>query len=371
MRPLTASEAGVISLLLGAEDAESERARIRRAGVARSTYQDVRRRAFAEGWLTDRFVPSPSALGFEVGLTLSAHPFAERVDSLREVWRHEPGVVVAWASPLRFFGVVFCRDGAAADAALARLTDPSSVQHADVVRMDLTKARALPVYFDFEGAWDHLAGLPGPARYPRGLSDSSLRPIPWSPALRGAAQELLARSSTDASGRPPHRRGIFGLPRSQRRVLALGMMAHRVLLDPSRLPRFGTLRPDIMVLVTGRLVPPHSGSEVLANLVGRGVFPFFMAEGGGRVLLLLLGQKDPPSTATSGRPGPVRSTVLEPLAGTLEGVEISREAWSDLERLVDHRYDRLLDVDLLVGPRRAPSGSWATAGHEGAGPSKT
>jgi len=62
VRGLTDAEARVIAVLLAARP-DRERERLRLVTVPRSTYHAIRRRAYDEGWLRDRYVPHPVAFG--------------------------------------------------------------------------------------------------------------------------------------------------------------------------------------------------------------------------------------------------------------------------------------------------------------------
>src|SRR5271170_3729895 len=92
MKHLTRREAEVIRSLLAAQPG-TEVERIRASGLARSTYQSVRRRALEFGWLVERFVPSPALLGagsVEVSLE---RPFAEEWGSTALSRERNPSTV--------------------------------------------------------------------------------------------------------------------------------------------------------------------------------------------------------------------------------------------------------------------------------------
>src|SRR5579859_4874551 len=106
MRALTEAEGRVIAVLLG-ERATNERDRLKQLAVPRSTYHAARRRAYAEGWLRDRYVPEPGRFGFPVVTVAVLRPFADRAAELSERWSTHPTNVLTWLSPQVAVGVFF------------------------------------------------------------------------------------------------------------------------------------------------------------------------------------------------------------------------------------------------------------------------
>ncbi|HEY6237945.1 MAG TPA: hypothetical protein VIZ68_02010, partial [Thermoplasmata archaeon] len=241
MRSLTDAEGRVIAVLLGAASA-NERERLRRVGSPRSTFHAARRRVYAEGWLKDRYVPNPSRFGFGVVTFVLLRPFADRVQELTERWSADASNVLTWSTSQLILGVFFHRDAASARRFAQEL---SELRAASALTIVLSEAAGpeIPVYFDYEGLWTHLAGVSGTLAYPRGLgggasSDGTDRESISSHHL-WAATELVGRPfGGDAGERPGHLVGPLGLPFSHQHVLRRGWVAHRVFLEPSVLPPY-------------------------------------------------------------------------------------------------------------------------------------
>lgn len=348
MRALTEAEARVVGALL-ADTALNERERLHQLGLPRSTYHAVRRRAYSEGWLLDRYVPDPVALGWPAASILLVRPFAEQRSRWAEEVSAEAGAVLLWEGVQFSLAFLFHRSAADGQSARRRLTDPRWVSASIALDPSPTPA-GVPVYFDFEGLWRSLTQTPGAWAYPRGLpqgvaerpEDGSIR----SPRSRWAARELLRRPfSQTGGGRPAHLVGPFGVPSAQRRLIEQGVIAHRVLVDPARLPAYQSRRPSEVVLLTGELREDRSVGSLFQELTRTcRVFPFLVGVSGSRVLLGALGQ-------TGGRSleaavgAPPRPPVLATLEGKLEGIELFREEAEHLTLRLDHRFDRLAPGD--------------------------
>jgi len=314
--------------------------------VPRSTYHAVRRRAYEEGWLRDRYIPHPVPLSLPWVTFLVARPFADRVDEFGRSIAEDPGNVVLWSGPQTALAVIFHADPKQAKRLLERIASgrlaapPWSV----TVRVD---GPTVPVYFDFEGLWCHLAALEGTLAYPHGLGGSLGGPEEdddSAPTLsahqRWAVGELLRRPfvATD-QGRGGHLVGPFGLPFSQRKMLAKGWVTHRTLLDPARVPDHRGKAVDQVVFISGTPKTGARPESLFATLTREcRVFPFLFVVGAERWLLSALGGANPSPDAA---PGP-RRPVLPTLREYLEGIEILQEAARGFVAQVDHRYDRLL-----------------------------
>ena len=345
MRSLTDAEIRVISALLGGH-ADSERERLRRMDVPRSTYHAARRRAYSEGWLRDRYVPDPVHLGLPSVSFLLVRPYLDRFADLRTRLASVPGSVVVWASSLATLAVVLQR--APREAAL--LSAAIEKDHlATVATQVIVEANGptVPVYFDFEGLWSHLGEVEGTSSYPQGLgglpAESDSDPTAPSSHQQWAIAELLHRPFLGQDGGGAgHLVGPFGLPYSQRRMLARGWVTHRVFLDPGRLPPYKGRGLDRVFFLHGA---PKAGvrPEALFATLTREcrVFPFLYVVGSDRWLIGALG-----GSPTSGPPEdpklPPRRPVLATLQQALEGIEIVQDVASNFEATVDHRYDRLL-----------------------------
>lgn len=336
---------------------DRERERLRQVPVPRSTYHAVRRRAYEEGWLRDRYIPHPVPLGRPWVSFLVARPFADRVDEFARAVAEDPGNVVLWTGTQASISVTFHTRPEEANRLLARFSSGrlATAPWCVTVRAD---APTIPVYFDFEGLWCHLAGLEGTLAYPHGLGGSvSEGNGEEGPAIlltahqRWAVGELLRRPfvATD-QGRGGHLVGPFGLPFSQRKMLAKGWVTHRTLLDPARVPEHRGKSADQVVFLTGS---PKSGARpenLFATLTREcRVFPFLFVVGADRWLLSALGGANP----LPADPASPRRPVLPTLREYLEGIEILQEAAVGFASQVDHRYDRLLAPEPRTPPTKA------------------
>ncbi len=331
-----------MAVLLAAHP-DRERDRLRQIGVPRSTYHAIRRRAYLEGWLRDRYIPHPVPLGRPYATFLVARPYADRPEQFVARVSEDPGNVLLWTGTQVAVATFFHATPSEPKRLLDRLVGerlvapPISV----TVRAD---GPTVPVYFDFEGLWSHLASLEGTLAYPHGLGGAldegpdGAPPPPTSHQL-WAVGELLRRpfASPDPE-RGGHLVGPLGLPFSQRKLLAKGWITHRTILDPSRLPPFQGRTADQVVLLSGT---PRRGArpeELFALLTRESrVFPFLYVVGDERWLLGALGSSSPRRDEGSATRRPVLPTLRE----HLEGIEILQEAAPGFSAPVDHRYDRL------------------------------
>ncbi len=354
MRALTEAEARVIAVLLAARP-DRERERLRLVNVPRSTYHAVRRRAYEEGWLQDRYVPHPVPLGFPVVSFVLVRPYADRFEDLVRALVADPGAVVVWTGAQVALAVLFHAKPAQPRKLVERI-ESAKLAAAPVVITVRAEGPHVPVYFDFEGLWTHLAGLDGTLAYPHGLGGGADGVDPESgpaPTLtshqRWAISELLRRPFVAVDvGRGGHLVGPFGLPFSQRRILQRGWIVHRTILDPSKLPPYAGRAADQVVLLSGT---PRSGArpELLFGSLTRDsrVFPFLFAVGPDRWLLGALGGSGPPPAETVASRRPVLPTLRE----YLEGIEIVQEDAANVSARIDHRYDRLLPSEPTSKPK--------------------
>ncbi len=308
MRALTEAEARVIAVLLAARP-DRERERLRLVNVPRSTYHAVRRRAYDEGWLKDRYVPHPVPLGYPVVSFLLVRPYADRFEDLVRTLSADPGAVFVGTGAQVALAVLFHAKPTQPKKLIERIESAKLAASPAVVTVRADGPH-VPVYFDFEGLWTHLAGLDGTLAYPHGLGgghdseDSEAEPTPaLTSHQRWAISELLRRPFVAVeAGKGGHLVGPFGLPFSQRRILQRGWIVHRTILDPSKLPPYSGRAADQVVLLTGT---PRSGArpELLFSTLTREskVFPFLFAIGPDRWLLGALGGSGPapPETIAS------------------------------------------------------------------------
>lgn len=341
MRSLTAAEARVIHALLVAADVP-ERVRERWAGVPRATFLAVRKRAFAHGWLTSRYVPDPAALGFDRVSFVLDQPYSDHLAVAVQEARNTPGTVLAWSSPETVFSVRF---GRSTDARPPET--PGRRHRFEVVATE--PLRQVPIYFDFEGAWSLWASGLALVSYPAGL----LVPTPGgeprtsrSRLGRSALEELLSGpdgSSPDAGG--PLRLSDAYLPRKHRALIRSGTVRRRAF------PNLGDIPPGMdggaignFVFVHGTLRKGFEGAQLLpAVLRDARVRPFLLA-GDDRTALLGFLAPMPSRLRGLGRP------LIEVLSEALESISVVREPIATLYPLIDHRYDRLVAPGPDDGP---------------------
>jgi len=154
---------------------DRERERLRQVPVPRSTYHAVRRRAYEEGWLRDRYIPHPVPLGRPWVTFLVARPFADRAEEFGRAIAGDPGNVVLWTGSQASLAVLFQADAGGSKRLLTRI-ESSRLTSAPWCVTVPANGPTIPVYFDFEGLWCHLAGLEGTLAYPHGLGGSLDRP---------------------------------------------------------------------------------------------------------------------------------------------------------------------------------------------------
>ncbi|MDE1821704.1 MAG: hypothetical protein KGJ23_14580 [Euryarchaeota archaeon] len=340
MRELTPSEHRTLLAIL-ALPGSTERERIRWSHLPSSTYNVVKRRLYAQGWVEDRWVPQPGPLGFsEVELRLE-RPFAAERGSLERVQSSDLSRVLLWSGVHGVLSVAFRED--AGDAPGGHLG-----QGRDFVVRARPREGSVPVYFDYSGLWARFAGETIPPEYPRGLD---LRPAPAPDRERAAARRAVGGLGPPDAEETSHRwTNLLRLPRSQRRAVVGGLVSARSLPNLARLPPWEGRRLGEVLLVVGRARDRSAPSRLLNALTkDRGVFPFLFAEGHGSVLLAGIGQ-------TSARdPGrvPVRSargSVLSTINAHLDQVEVLIEPVEGLRAVVDHRYASLFAGDLPFPP---------------------
>jgi len=162
MRSITDSEAVAIRALLAALPV-SERVRIQETGLGSRTFERIRKRAYAAGWVFDRFVPNPSRTGCPTIFFVLAHPFAEQIEEVQRRMKGLPSNVLLWRWPESVFGVFFSSES---EERFQSELNPRAGQSETIVVAANGTNRAIPVYFDFEGAWARWTGQPGTLAYP-------------------------------------------------------------------------------------------------------------------------------------------------------------------------------------------------------------
>ncbi len=343
VRSLTDAEATVIATLLAARP-ERERERLRQVGIPRSTYYAVRRRAYLERWLHDRYVPDPARLGRPYATFVIARPYADRLGALAVAPTGSAVLPVLWTSPQLALAILFHARPGDGPATARRWHDGAIIATEVVVTVDVRQP-TVPVYFDFEGIWDHLTGLPGTISYPHGLGgvlQDEGGEAPLSAHTLWAYGNLLARPfAARENGEDGHQLGVFGLPFSERRLLTRGWVTHRVLLNPSQVPSYGGRAADRLFLIAGAPKPGARPDVLFARLTrDHRAFPFLYAVGSDRWMIGALGGEPLPPPQPDDRRS--RPPILPMLAEFLAGIEIFQEPVASLSMEIDHRYDRLL-----------------------------
>jgi hypothetical protein len=330
VRTLSPSEARVVQVLLAGLTGD-EKDRIAAAGVPRSTYHKIRRKALALGWLAPRYVPRPPVLGVRVVSVAFAQPFAEHWAEAVARWRLAPGTVVLWATPGSLFAVGF-------RAARAGPEDPAGLPPPWARRLSIVEAEAsavgVPVYFDFEGAWSRYTGALRPLTYP----------VPVAPPFDGTGDEgrreaLAEARSTSARRLHAIRPNSLGpetdLPDAERRSLSEGWVIRRAFPDLSRIPprRAGELRT--IILLTGRWRSGGGPTDLLERIVqGSGSSPFFLARDPQRLIAgFLAGSAADPALGA----GPLGRV----LSDFLVDIEVERAPIGTVVPVLDHAYERL------------------------------
>jgi hypothetical protein len=315
------------SMLAAAPQRESDL--IRASGVPRRTYQEIRRRAFAEGWAQESYVPDGPHFGWPYVTFALVHPFLERLDDDRRRWADDPSLVLLWSSPESMFGVFFTS---------APRPPEGSYRHQFVLTVD-ARAPTVPVYFDFEGCWARWTRQRGTLAYPQPLPGTSPSKAPREPLRarpRGFAdaRELERRAAPPADG-VRVLRGEFSLPHRLRRVVRSGHLRYRVFPNLVRLPPYQEHALTRLALIHGRLLPDQRPEELFRALVSdAGVAPFLFVTDGRSVLLGALSSE---VVVVERRP------VLETLRRFLGDIEVTREELRTLSVPVAHRYGRLFE----------------------------
>ncbi len=335
-RALTRLQAAVIDSILAGEPG-SERERIRLTGIAPRTYQAARRRALEAEWIAERFVPDPTLFGQARVSFVLARPNSVDAAATIKRWTQIERLVLLWKTSTMFFGV-FSGQQQDRETPIAReLAVPGRYTRAFLLELNL-KSPTLPVYFDFEGEWARVVGIPGTSfyprqlpRHPRGSARAAINPR-WKEIVLGLAR-VTAPAGPDAG-----RAGIFsriGVRASLARALRTGWIDRRAFLDPASIPAYEEWTLGQVVFIHGRMREGRRPETLLRTLfTSCAVQPFLFATSGGDVLIASLSPV-PPGGVGARRGISVSGT----LARFLERVEIDRLPAEELETVVSHRTD--------------------------------
>lgn len=328
MRSLTPSEARVIDSLLSANPA-SEADRWRLSKVPRTTFQTVRRRALRSGWIYERYLPAPAAVGSDQIAFDVLQPYSERQMEVVSILSADPATVVLWSGTESILAVRFL-------PTLQTGEDRTRTIPTDFLRRRwsvrcASEPESLPIYFDFEGAWRKRIDAGGSVSYPQGL------PIPAAPLRRPADLANLLRRPFENHAELPAVLSFSTtlLPRRQRRVIEAGIAVRRIFLALDRVPPLSGRRVGSVVLVSGLLNPGAAISNVVRSLIERlEVSPFLAVGDGQRIVFCTLA----PAMHLA---RPRSTSVIGELQRHLHNIETIREPVESITRFIDHRYDRL------------------------------
>ncbi len=339
MRYLTASEAAVLRALM-ADVRGGDRERLRAAGVPRTTYQVIRRRALEAGWISSCDVPDLARAGLgRLRFTL-AQPFAERHAAVTNALRSSEETLLLWSSRDTLFRISRVGPTHPSVATPSRpdpdVTAPAGWwRHAWSVEVS-EGSGAVPIFLDFEGAWSRsLLGI-APLSYPRSLGWRA-GPAPRRPSggRDPSVDSFLDLLAGRGGGRPPD--GPPGLwasareRRLRRGFRELGWLERRFFLVPWKLPEVRHMPLTQLVFVTGRFKEPGAGRAFLARLLEEdGASPFLLVYDHLRVVTAALAS---PTRRSTGRP-----SVLRGFESMLTKIEVVREPLSDLASHVDLRF---------------------------------
>jgi hypothetical protein len=337
MKALTRNEATVVRSLLASEPV-SERERIRRSGIPSRTFQGARQRAYADGWVFDRYLPDPVSIAKPYVTFVLGQPFAERYREVTDRWKNDLRCVLLWNWEETLFGIFFTGENPT-HLGVEQL-GPETFRRVFEFTADARKPH-IPVFFDFEGSWSRIWELPGTHSYPHPLPseiwEGHSKPI-LSSQDRVRIADMVERPFQQGRELGPLRVSPFYLPRSQRRLFEKSAVEHRVFLDLAKVPSYQHRPVERIAFVQGVLHPGGSVSALFRRLLAMKVFPFLFATDESKVLLGALSPA--PRGPLSSTPRPA---ILVGLQRHLRSIEIVRESVSTMNVLVNHRYDRLME----------------------------
>jgi hypothetical protein len=312
--------------------------------IPRRTRQTSRRRLYGWGWFSDRQVPAPEILGTNLLGFALVRPYLEHSRRLMAECAADPANLLVWAgqtATLVMFGV---RDLAEMERIRARLTRAVVGQVELAIALDL-RARTVPIFFDFEGAWVRFAGLEGAAKYPQGLpsllkgSPLTDDQAPSDPEIRAVAALVgLTSRSSPGPGSGPEEASLRESS-ATRRCTQRGWVQARTFLNPGAVARTIDGFPTQLAFVHGRWKGREASRELQDELLLEGSHaPFLLVPGQDEALIGMLATG---SAAPLQRRGPVRP-LLPVLHQFLERIEVVREPVAAVRVVVDHQYGRLL-----------------------------
>lgn len=337
LRPLTFAECAVLRAAIARMEG-GERARIRIAGVPRSTYQSVRKRALDLGWLCTREVPLLAPAGITNVRVLITHPFGEHHAAALDVIQHDPATVLAWSTMGTLFAVSFLRqdfETGGDRAPTGRFGEIPPDWFGKSWAVDVTPSTgAFPIFVDFEGAWSKGILGKNPVSYPQALvfrDDGSTGTDTRNLGIHGSSfRDYLSHTDGQGAGHSEAWSGLIVRARG-RRFHRMGWVTRRDFLIPWNLPSFPQVPFSQVVFLTGKIRRAESVERELMTIFAEtGVSPFLCAYDTKRVLLgaLAIGIQSKGS----------RPPVLPALQSTLAEIEIIREPINEMISNVNFRF---------------------------------
>jgi hypothetical protein len=332
--PLTANEAKVASSLFGAF-LEPEEERIRRMGLPRSSYRDAKRQLFALRILEDRYLPHPSLVGGRRVSFFLGRPHAEEIARVASALTELRGSASVWAGTQSVFALIY--HPTAESAAWFRDTVEAATFGTPVSLVQVEGAGAdVPVFFDFEGAWNHLCGVRGTEAYPRPMLGSSPLPRRYGSRdrIRQMMETLWNRKPVEGPDEATaHPQGPGALPRTQRLLIRDGAVEWRVVPNLASTVRTGDAAIESVIYSQGELNPGHTPVDLFRDLTENcEVAPFVYAYELNRVFLASLGL-GPGQRRALGADALPRPSVRATLLRHLSKVETLREPAHSLKLL--------------------------------------
>jgi hypothetical protein len=306
--------------------------------LPRRTFQTVRQRVYERGWITDRFIPSPSVFGTGRIVFALSQPLSDRAAGLVDRWRARPGNVLLWASDESIFGVFLEPENDASSVVAGLAIEQSSRDHC-VVRVACHR-ETIPAYFDYEAGWVRATGLPGVIGYPRSLqreSSISIKNSAHRPtSTQRQAMADLASTAPFQPGQPTSESFGSRLTRrsAEERYIRRGWATFRSFLNPIEVARSVTGFPGWCAFVWGTLQPGAGTREFFQALVAEAVVsPFLFATDKSKVLFATL------SEGPGNRRNVERVPVLSVVRRYLQDIAVVRWPLVSTRVIVDHAYE--------------------------------
>jgi hypothetical protein len=349
MRSLTRAEAIVIQSLLASEEV-TDREHIRRSGLPPRTFEVARKRVLAAGWVHQRYIPNPLLLGRDVVTVVLAHPYAEHLQDVVSQWRETDGNVVLWRGGTSVLGVFFRPHSSASLKQDLSRGSPEAFSWIRVLEVDL-RSSAVPVYFDFGGAWSRVIDARGTAAYPHPLpeSNSSTQSHGQASPFDLNLMESITRSAVESSkvaAEVGNIRTVLGRDRIDRAIKS-GLVSRRAFLGFDSVPGYRAWELRQVVFLSGHLRSGALGMDLLRALNSKvGLNPLLFVNDGGNILCALLSPNPHPDENANRVPNP---SVVGTFQAFISEIHVTREPVGELAILVDHRYDRLFSSTLKGG----------------------